>query len=337
MRQFPNNVACWMAILAMAAVAPWVSHAQSLETSETRVEAPYFEYDEPPPPLYAFSAEMLWLSRTAADANQSIITGADLVATTNVVRMADLILPTEAGVRASLLLGPPTGRYFEFTYAGIFDQDTSVTVAPNAVLQTTQRFFGANSTLFAGFQHTATYESDLHSAEFNVWSDGEYWRLRPFFGARWIQQEEFFQVFETQTPGNGGLAGFSNNLIGLQSGFATVLYQRADWFHVQATAKGGVYHNGMDLDASWNAGGVPVATLDRESNGTSCSGQIDLTAVWQLTPYLNFHVGYTGLWLTEVGLVGNQNDNFDILTGTGELDLGGVSYQGGHLGVTLAR
>lgn len=336
MPQYKLNVASWMAVLIVAASMSWICSAQTPEFSETWVEDPsYFAYEEPPLPLFGVTGELLWLNRTSADGGQSLITGTTAATTTTLVRMDDLKLATEAGLRASVLLGPPSGHYFELTYSGIFDQDAIATVAPNAVLQTTQTFFGASSSLFAGFQHTASYESDFHSGEFSVWSEGEYWRMRPFIGARWIRQEDVFQVFETQTPGNGGLAGLTNNLFGLQGGMGTVLYQRAYWFHAQAVARVGVYHNSMELDATWNAGGVPIATLNRELEATSCSGQIDITAVWQLTPYFNFHVGYTGLWLTEVGLVGNQNDNFNILAGTGDVDLGGVSYQGGHLGVTV--
>jgi hypothetical protein len=352
------NFVCLFAILAIAAGGSLTLQAQTPDFSEPWVDEPVetFEtfdsgYGVVPIPLFSVTGELLWLNRTDADGDQAIVNGTLTETINNVlfvrnetlIAMGDLNLPTEAGIRFSILLGPPTGRYFEFTYSGIFDQDATVTVNPNAAIQTDTGFFGSGYSLIQPpapapatiFQHTASYESDFHSLEMNVWSDAEWWRLRPFVGLRWIRQTDAFRVFENQDPGFGGQADFSNNLFGGQFGVATVLWQRADWFHVQATSKAGAYHNNMDLDAVFNFGGVPVGTVTRDENRVSCSGQIDITAVWQLTPYMNFHVGYTGLWLTEVGMAGDQNDNFDILTNTGNVDLGSITYQGGHLGVTL--
>jgi hypothetical protein len=339
------NLVCLFIALALAASGSLTARAQSPDFSEPWVEEPaYFGYEQPPTPaIFAVNAELLWLNRTEANPDQTLVTrnvdvtinGLVVNITSEMIRMGDLNLPTEAGIRFSVLLGPSTGRYFELTYSGIFDQDATVQVAPNNATRTDLFFFGAGLTELTIFQDTATYESDFHSGELNVWSDQEAWRLRPFLGIRWIRQDEILQIYETQAPGDGGRADFVNNLFGVQGGFATVLWQRADWFNVQATVKTGVYRNEMDLDASANIGGVPSATLSRDLGVTSCSGQVDLTAIWQVTPYMNFHVGYTGLWLTEVGLVGDQNASFDILTGTGEIDTGTVSYQGGHLGVTV--
>lgn len=338
MPQLQLNLFRFLAVLAIAVGATVMCRAQTSESTEMWLDEPAsFAYSDITNPIFAVTGQLLWLNRTEADGDQTLVTGTTAIDTTTILRMDDLNLPTEAGFRGTVLLGPSTGRYFELTYAGIFDQDATVTIAPNAFLQTTQQFFGASSSLLADFQYTASYESDLHTIEINAWTDQEVWRLRPFVGARWIRQAEEFQVFETLTPGNGGRADFSNDLIGAQLGLATVLWQRTDWFHAQAIAKAGMYHNNMEMTSSWNTGGVAIATLDRTAAATSCSGEVNITAVWHLTPSMNFHVGYTGLWLTEVGLVGDQNDDFDILAGTGDLDLGSVSYQGGHLGVTLIR
>lgn len=328
-----------LAALCWCCSAP--AWAQDTDTSEIWVPE-YAPLGEPAPfsPWVSVTGQLLWLHRTEADSDQTLVTASTALASNAVMRMDHLNFPTEAGFRGSLLIGPATGRHVELAYSGIFDQDASVLVdidpATSGVVQTSRRFFGDTATSLTNFDYTAQYDSDFHSPEINLWLCSNEWCLRPLVGARWIRQTEQYRLFETATPGNGGVAEFSNELLGGQIGFQTILWQRADWFRVQAICKAGVYQNDMDMNATLNTAGVPVATLNREFNATSYSGEINVTAMWQLMPCLNFHVGYTGLWLTDVGLVGDQNDNFDINAGTGTVDLGGISYQGGHLGVTFS-
>jgi hypothetical protein len=253
--------------------------------------------------------------------------------------MENLNFPTEAGVRGSVVFGPRGGRYVELAYTGVFDQEARAAVEIDAVTtgvtSTTQMFFGAAITTPTNFGYTAAYESDFHSPELNVWFSDEEWRFRPFLGARWIAQSEDFRIFENADPGTGGVASVSNDLLGGQVGFQTLLWQRAAWFRVQAVFKAGLYHNQIGFGANLQTGGATAATLSRQIDATSFSGEMNVSAIWQLTPHLNFHAGYTGLWLSDVALIGDQYDHLDVLAGTGALDLGNISYQGGHLGVTL--
>lgn len=327
---------CTQAMLLWALVSA-VAMGQSPEAVEPWVGEPSFEEEAAFEPWFGVSGQLLWLHRTEADGNQPLVVATEAGGETAVILMEDLNFPVEAGFRGSLFFGPPSGRYFELTYAGIYDQQAAVSVQTNSgtVTQTSRTFFGATTTSLTNFDYTAIYESDFHSAELNLWSGVESWRFRPMIGLRWMTQSEQYQLFETAARGNGGIADLDNDLLGGQLGFATVVWQRANWFNVQAICKAGVYRNDIGLASSLNSAGTSVASLNREFESTSCSGQVDLTATWQLTPYFNLHVGYTGLWLSEVALVGDQNDDFDIVAGTGNLDLGGVSYQGGHFGLTV--
>jgi hypothetical protein len=282
----------------------------------------------------------MWLHRTGAASDQVLVDATTATTAGAVLTTDNLNFPVEAGVRGTLMFAFNDGQFIEMGYLGIFDQEAQASVmldpVTTGVVDMTQYFFGTAATSVTTFDATAVYESSLHSPELNWWLRDNDWQFRPMIGIRWIQHAEDFQLFETSAPGNGGVAEMTNDLVGAQLGFQTVVWQRADWFRVQAIGKAGVYHNQLDLNAELLNGGVPLATLSQNFTTTSFSAEIVLSAVWQLTPHLSFHVGYTGLWMTDTGLVVNQSRQFDILTGTGELELGTLSYQGGHLGCTIA-
>jgi hypothetical protein len=296
-------------------------------------------YAHPVVPWIHVTGRLLWLHRTEADRNQPLVTATAPGLGPTVLSMDHLNFPTEGGVRGAITFGPWRDRFLELAYSGVFDQEARASVsldpATTGVVDMSRLFFGTVTTSVTNFDATAVYESDFHSPEVNLWLGETPWRFRPMLGVRWIAQSEDFQVFDTANPANGGFAEMTNDLVGGQIGLQTILWQRAQWVRVQAIGKAGLYHNRMDLRAALNDGGATIASFDQTSSATSCCLDLGVTAIWQLTPHLNFHVGYTGLWLTEVGMVGDQNDNFDVLTGTGTLDLGTISYQGGHLGFTL--
>jgi hypothetical protein len=154
-------------------------------------------------------------------------------------------------------------------------------------------------------------------------------------GARWIQQSDEFEQYETQNWSNRTFAEFTNELIGGQVGFRTYLFERGK-LSAFAIAKSGLYHNQVRLIADAQSGGAILGSLEQSGNTTACAGELNVTAMWQLTPYCNIHFGYTGLWLSQIGLVGDQLNDFTFAAGGGTFDYGGVSYQGGHLGVTFA-
>ncbi|MGE0760965.1 MAG: hypothetical protein AB7F89_10810 [Pirellulaceae bacterium] len=291
-------------------------------------------------PWIHVSGRLLWLHRTEANRTTPLVTATAPAGTFTAISTDHLNFPVEAGVRGSVVFGPRNDQFLELTYSGVFDQEARAAVAidqlATAVTSTTQFFFGAAATSMTNFAYTATYESDFHSPELNYWFSDNDWRFRPMLGVRWIRQTDDFRVFETATPGTGGIAQTSNDLWGGQLGFQTTLYQRSDWFYVQAIGKGGVHHNGIDVRATVYTGGVAQAELTRQTDCTSWSGEIQVTAVWRLTPHFNFHAGYTGLWLTGLALAGDQQNNLDVLTDAGTVDLGWLAYQGGHLGVTLS-
>ena len=289
----------------------------------------------------AITGQLLWLDRTGADPSV-LLTGGVLNAVTlavdhsEAVTMSDLELPIEAATRMSVMLGRLGVWQPELAYLGVFDQNASVTYAPIAstgVIETAANFFDlviSNPVT----DITVSYESDLHSTECNMWYD-DGWRFQMLVGARWIQQTEELEQYETANWADRTFAEFTNELIGGQIGFRTFLFERGK-LSTLAIAKAGVFHNQVRLVADAQDGGVSLGSFEQSDNTTSCMGELNLTAVWQLTPYCNVHAGYTGLWLSQVGLVGDQLNGFTFASGGGTFDYGGISYQGGHFGATFA-
>jgi len=289
----------------------------------------------------AMTGHLLWLNRTGADPSV-LLTGGVLNAVTLVndhstaITMSDLDAPVEAAARLSVLLGRAGNWQPELAYLGVFDQNATAHYAPIAstgVIETGANFFDL-VLLNPVTDMTVSYESDLHSAECNFWYD-DGWRFQTLIGARWIQQSEEFGQFETADWADRTFAEFTNTLVGGQVGFRSYLFERGK-LSAFAIAKGGLYHNQVRLFADVQSGGALLNSLEQSSNTTACVGELNVTAMWQLTPYFNIHFGYTGLWLTEVGLVGDQLNDFTFAAGGGSFDYGGISYQGGHLGVTFA-
>ena len=83
--------------------------------------------------------------------------------------------------------------------------------------------------------------------------------------------------------------------------------------------------------------GVPFSALDRDFSRTSVVAELRITYVYQPCPYLAFRVGYSGLWMNDVAIVGNQLNSFNIGTGAGTLQTSTVGFNGGHLGIEWSR
>jgi hypothetical protein len=225
------------------------------------------------------------------------------------------------------------GQTWELRYFGIFDQlarerrtynDGDAVTTNDAAINFFGVAFGSYTDL------TTVYTSDLHSGEVNVWLS-EWWGFDPVVGFRWVRQNEELGTFVTTDLSEGALIEFANNLYGGQAGLRRVLWETPNRCRVEATVKGGVYYNDMNLDAEVRTLGVITPTVDESHNSTALGGEIAITAVYQCTRNLSFHVGYTGLWLDGVGLAADQLDNF-----AGEIDATALIYQGGHFGLEFA-
>lgn len=313
---------------------------------------PEWEPEMRPEPWIHVTGQLLWLARDTTEIAQTLVyetygTLADpFQLTLTQAQSDDLDFDVEAGFRGSVLLGPAFSRQLELSYMGVYDHSAAMTLTipppgappadPNEVRLTGSgiRFFNTDLVSTTLYDWSLSYNSTLHSAEMNLWLDTE-WRFRPLVGLRWIHQSEQFDILATNDTSVGGTSNLTNNLVGGQIGFLCVIWRRTDWFRVQAICKAAWYQNDIDYQADLFSTGVTLGSMQNDDSSPAWSGEINVTAVWQLGPHVNFHVGYSGLWLTEVASIGDQFNDLDIATGAGRLDLGGVSYQGGHLGVTV--
>lgn len=288
----------------------------------------------------SFTGQLLWMGRSQPADNPVLMSrgldnGAGVVTHENTVYLSDLVFPAEIGVRTSLLFERVGNWQVELAYLGMFDQGSVLTYEPpSASVTETGNFFFDNTVVNSATYITHAYESDLHSVEGNVWYD-DGWRVQALFGPRWIRFSETYEQYETLTTDDGALAELRNDLIGGQVGFRVYIWQLEN-LSVFAIAKGGVFYNRTNMSASVDNGGVVLGTISASSNVTSSAGEFNLTANWQPTPFFNLHVGYTGLYLSQVAQIGDQFDNFSFLGGTTAFDYSGVIYHGGHFGVTLA-
>lgn len=286
----------------------------------------------------SFTGQFLWLSRSRGTDESTLLSSgvldpvSGLVVHSPAVFLSDLTFPTKIGVRASVLFGHFGNYQSELAYLGMFDQ--SSTVRFSEPVAETGRYFFDNVFISTTTDVTQSYESDLHSAEWNVWWDGGQ-PIQWMFGARWFQQSEELEQLETLAVANRALTDVTNDLVGGQAGFRTHLFDRG-CLSILVIGKAGAYINNVKLHGDLQNAGVQVAALDQSDETTALASEINVSAVWQFTPYFNFHVGFTSLWLSEVAIAADQFNNFSTVTGTGTFEYGNTTYLGGHLGVTLA-
>jgi hypothetical protein len=180
---------------------------------------------------------------------------------------------------------------------------------------------------------TAEYESKLDSLEFTIRSR-QTPRLAPLAGIRYVRVDEEFNSLQDPTTRFGWLSNTENDLFGFQFGCQALLFELGPW-RLDTTVKAGPYLNDIDVEVhSNNAGGF----LSRHADfwQTAFVGDARVGLVCNLGPRMNFRIGYQGLWIEGLAIAPNQNNNLSFATGLESVDLGGVAYQGGYLGLDLS-
>ena len=294
-----------------------------------------------PETIFSTKVNLLWLWRGKVDANDLILTPAD-APTTPLLRTSDLEFDVGAGVEVVTRAKRRTGRTWELRYFGIYDQQAIERRTYNdgdaiTTNDATVAYFGSN--LGSNTDLTTNYSSDLNNVEANLWLR-ELWGFEPVIGLRWVRQNEAFGTFVTNNLTEGGFTDFENNLYGAQLGVRRVLWERqSGWtcrYRVEATLKGCAFNNRMQFDSEVRTMGATIPTFNRSFSSMAYGGELGVTAVFQFCACFSMNIGYTGLWLDQVGLAPNQLDNFNAVAGTGNVDLSTLIYQGGHIGFEFA-
>ena len=180
--------------------------------------------------------------------------------------------------------------------------------------------------VFPGRTH---YDSDIHSAEFNLRRQWNHW-LTLLGGFRWINVNE---ILNTDI---GGVAtnriDVDNQMYGLQLGLDTYLWSYGR-FSLEGYGKAGIYSNDSDGRSSsfGIVGAVPVVTASEDR--AAFVGELALTGVYDISQRWSLRGGYQMLWLDGVALAPEQLDNMNIVTGVATLDVGQTAF---YHGVNLA-
>lgn len=239
---------------------------------------------------------------------------------------SDLDFDTEAGLRFGLLLASPCGNDWMFEYFGITAFNDSITATDP--LGTTGVYFG--QALGPVTSLSAHYQSKLNSLEFSVRSR-QMRRLAPIAGIRVLRLDESFDI----TTGAGQFSDAENDLFGFQFGFQGLLYDWGRW-RLETTAKAGPYVNDIDVNVRPNSTNPAIVNKHVDHWHSAFVGDLRLGVSCRLGPRTNFRVGYQAMWLEGVALAPNQNGDISYATNRETVDLSGVIYQGGYLGLDLS-
>jgi hypothetical protein len=176
------------------------------------------------------------------------------------------------------------------------------------------------------------YPSRIYSAELN----GRiylYDRLALLAGFRWVNLHEnligtgIVNTVETQFLD----VNVDNHLYGGQIGLDVSLLNNDGPFRIDGVLKAGVYGNYAD-----QAIAIGTANYGDQRDHTAFLGEINLVAVYEITPNFLLRGGYQVLWLEGVALAGDQPATLDLTSGDYRPDTGGsLFYHGAFAGLEV--
>ncbi|MDZ4818246.1 MAG: hypothetical protein SGJ20_04650 [Planctomycetota bacterium] len=240
------------------------------------------DFIPPPPPeflRYSLSADALVLSRDAPDFDNFLSVAPATF--TNFEDVNNAVAP-----RISLVIPIyDSNRDWELNFFGTdgFSARRDYTLAP---LGDGQLQFG----------------SQIYSTELNFRVHPRDW-LTVYWGVRCIELEEDLE-FQTLGAVSTVLHSYDTNnyLYGLQLGTEIGLFQVAERFWIDGTAKGGIYANHADATRFEFEDGVSTNVRDRHDEATF-AGELGITCKFQLTDYWTLRAGYQAMMLDNVALV----------------------------------
>jgi hypothetical protein len=299
------------------------------------------------PSVYGF-AEALFLERDNQSVNQPVvITGLWPDAFTTELSTGDLNFGWESGLRAlmGVRLNECTGWAVEGSYLGVFNADAAaLAVRPDAnTALTLPGGLGPALNVFqAADQIRLDYGSELHSADLSLvrcrsgaagcgsveWMAGfRYLDLSETFGISGLRVNQGLPetgVYNVQTH---------NNLYGAQLGAR--LRRCLGRLSGEVTGKAGIYYN----DASQAQFILDYGDIDPRRDGqaegdhTAFVGEVNLSAIYQLTSVWGLRAGYNLIWIEGVALAPDQLD-FSSATDVNQLSSsGGLFLHGVNVGL----
>ena len=248
----------------------------------------------------------------------------------------------------------------EGTYIGLHDYEEAAIATNNdpigggAVGNLSTLLSGFADPVIPGFDNVSrvsiALDSTFQSAEVNL----RYWADMPpgpfdvsyLVGGRYIRiREQFNLATESALPVldggtlNDAQVNTENDLVGLQIGIQGACLISARWWF-DFDLKGGIYNNSTNQATSFITTGEGEVLTGAEDETTAFVGDISLVANWQMTPNLQFRIGYHAIFIDGVAIASeNLAANTDLLvTGPGRLDdQGEIAYHGPLIGLTWMR
>jgi hypothetical protein len=186
----------------------------------------------------------------------------------------------------------------------------------------------------------ANLGSRIQSLEFNRhWCHGDH--LRFLAGFRWIEWQENFSLADTFN-GQQVITDFYatdciNSLYGGQIGLDAVVLT-LPWMRFDSVVKAGAYYNNAVQSSLYesNTTGTLISqgvTINQSPLSCAFVGEVGLTGVVPVTSWLDFRVGYMGLWLSGIAQPTQQLSGQVLTQPAGGTDptTGSINANGGVL------
>jgi hypothetical protein len=319
-------------------------------------------FDNACPSIYG-RVEALFMTRDPRFTDRPIVV--DPNTNTTFLSTSDLDFGFDPGLRATLGMLLYDNRTLEFSYFGLFEEESSsVALAPDpgAFLIFPDNFAG---NVFVDMDRVrARYSSELHSFEVNLPSccgccdqcsdqcgccgaQNQCGRgnlrcrsVEWFAGFRYLHLGEEFDIAAQRTVGGLIEEGAynirtTNNLYGGQLGAR--LRSWVNRFGGELTGKAGIY--GYDAEQTQSVTDFPNfalrPTVSNSGGGVAFLGEINLSAFYRLTDVWSVRAGYNTMWIEGLALAPDQLDfNFADATSGAQLnDGGGMFLHGASAGV----
>lgn len=249
----------------------------------------------------------------------------------------DLTYSMQAGPR--LVLGRAVGDAgaVELVYFGLNDWNTSRTVTGDNDLRIPGDLGLSTLDFFNVDQLTASQSATLNNVEANAWRRVDDGPICLMAGFRYFQLNENFAISgqDTDTGASTYSIRTRNDLFGAQIGGRYREMFGTGRFGIEATAKAGVFGNGVGMNQFVSDFDNTFVVRDAATTASRVAfvGDLGFTGLIRVTDNINARIGYSLIWAEGVARAANQLDFTDSSTSGTTLAYGqGAFLQGINIG-----
>jgi len=283
-------------------------------------------------PVWSATADAIFLNRSEPSPKGMLF---DLNTNAEIFNARDFDFDTEVGPRVELFrrLGPNRGMSIE--YFGIDKWQADASFGPGNYYFLADMAGGPDVTSL-----DLNYETELHSAEFNVWG-GMNRRLNFFGGFRWVRLDDDLRVAGMLAPSDGnapftGAYSANNNLYGFQVGTTGTIFE---WWRLrlEGVAKAGIFYNDTDTNFLAQSTVFGQFAADDSDSQAAFVGELGLNLSLQVTSHIALRGGYQVMWLSGVATAVDQISVTSADLGTTSVNAAGsLFFHGANAGVEVS-